>query len=103
MSADTLARTGFYTTKTRKRHSRYPKAATFFRSIPRQRRGSSDSCLKLIPLRGRAAATLQHDTYLVSAMGQMRVGGLSAPSPLFPGVTPENMAQARSYYQRAIA
>jgi hypothetical protein len=26
--------------------------------------GSSDSCLKLIPLRGRAAATLQHGTYL---------------------------------------
>ena len=49
---------------TRKRHSRYAKVATFFRSIPRQRRGSSDSCLKLIPLRGRAAATLQHGTYL---------------------------------------
>ena len=51
----------------RKRHPRYPKAATFFRLIPRQRRGSSDSCLKLIPLRGRAAATLQHGTYLAVA------------------------------------
>jgi hypothetical protein len=66
------------------------RAAKFFRSIPPQRSGWSDSCLN-DALRGRAAATLQHGTYL----------GYLIPASTRPCLSQRRSRQARRILSHA--